>query len=209
MKTCPSLLIPFFGMALCKNTDLNITIDYSPRNETFMKDYSIDVQKMTENFSIDTECQFSCAFGFYLIGSSKRHCLPLSKWDGLAASCKRRSNIPSLYYPKILLNSEILCPPLPKIPFGSYNYEECHEAKSPYGTNCTLTCQDGFDIKGPSVKSCAGTRNGAWSQKAKIARCVDIEPPVIVCPKNYTIELKEKSFVLLSTFEPLQSVEGE
>lgn len=104
---------------------------------------------------------------------------------------------------------EILCHPLPSIPFGSYNYEECEESKSPYGTNCTLTCQEGFEIKGPSSKTCGGTRNGAWSQKSKVPRCVDIEPPKLVCPKNYTIELKDKSFVLLSSFEPLQSVEGE
>lgn len=91
VKTCPALAIPYFSMALCKNSDLNITIDYSPRNETFMKDYSPDVQKFTENFSIDTECEFSCGFGFYLIGSSKRHCLPIGRWDGLQASCKRES----------------------------------------------------------------------------------------------------------------------
>ena len=89
VKTCSAIVIPFYGMALCKNYDLNFTIDYSPRNETFMKNYSVDVQKFTENFAIDTECEFSCALGFYLVGSSKRHCLPLSKWDGLQASCKR------------------------------------------------------------------------------------------------------------------------
>lgn len=89
VKTCPALVIPFFGMALCKNADLNMTIDYSPRNETFIKNYSTDVQMFTENFSIDTECEFSCAYGFFLIGSAKRHCLPLSKWDGLQTTCKR------------------------------------------------------------------------------------------------------------------------
>lgn len=89
MKTCPSLLIPFFGMALCKNADLNLTIDYSPRNESFIRDYNPDVQVQMENFPIDTECEFSCAYGYHLVGSPKRHCLPLSKWDGLQASCKR------------------------------------------------------------------------------------------------------------------------
>jgi Sushi repeat (SCR repeat) len=80
-------------MAFCKNSDLNMTIDYSPRNESFIKNYNSETQKMTENFSIDTECSFSCAYGFYLIGSAKRHCLPVSKWDGLQASCKRKNLI--------------------------------------------------------------------------------------------------------------------
>lgn len=77
-------------MALCKNADLNMTIDYSPRNESFIKNYNADTPKVTENFSIDTECEFSCAYGFYLVGSSKRHCLPVAKWDGLNSSCKRK-----------------------------------------------------------------------------------------------------------------------
>lgn len=67
-----------------------MTIDYSPRNASFILNYNAEVQKLTENFSIDSECEFSCAYGFYLVGSSKRHCLPLSKWDGLQANCKRK-----------------------------------------------------------------------------------------------------------------------
>lgn len=90
VKTCPALSIPSFGMVVCKNPDLNITIDYSPRNESFIRDYDPDISYQTENFPTDTECEFSCAYGFHLVGSSKRHCLPLSKWDGLSASCKRK-----------------------------------------------------------------------------------------------------------------------
>ncbi|CRL07619.1 CLUMA_CG020584, isoform A [Clunio marinus] len=191
LKTCPALVIPPFGMAMCTNADLNMTIDYSPRNETFIKDYSVDVQKLTENFSIDTECEFSCAFGFFLVGSSKRHCLPLSKWDGLQTSCK-----------------QILCQPLPKIPFGSYNSQDCSDHKSSFSTNCTITCENGFEIKGPSFKVCGGTRNGVWTQKHKIPRCIDVTPPTLICPQNYSIELSQnKSYVLLAKFEPLQKVE--
>lgn len=65
-------------------------------------------------------------------------------------------------------------------------------------------------MKGPTVKTCGGTRNGAWTQKNKIPRCVDVTPPNIVCPKNYSIELSgNKSFVLLSQFKELELVEGE
>lgn len=90
VKTCPALNIPFFGTSFCRNTDLNLTIDYSPRNLTFMENYSIEVQKFTEKFAIDTECVFSCALGYHLTGSKKRHCLPVAKWDGLQTSCKRK-----------------------------------------------------------------------------------------------------------------------
>lgn len=111
---------------------------------------------------------------------------------------------------KFVFVPEILCQTLPKIPFGTYDSEDCTEQKSSYGTNCTLTCDEGFEIKGPEVKACAGARNGVWSQKNKIPRCVDVTPPNIVCPQNYSIELSgNKTFVLLASFEPLQLVEGE
>lgn len=90
VKTCPSLTIALFGMAVCRNADLNMIIDYSPRNGSFIENYNPEVHKTTENFSIDTECEFSCAYGFSLVGSAKRHCLPVAKWDGLQASCKRK-----------------------------------------------------------------------------------------------------------------------
>lgn len=105
---------------------------------------------------------------------------------------------------------EILCQPLPTIPFGSYDSEECTDQKSTYGTNCTLSCSEGFELKGPSSKACGGTRNGAWSNKNKIPRCVDISPPSIVCPQNYSLELSgNKSYILLSSFNPLTLIEGK
>lgn len=101
---------------------------------------------------------------------------------------------------------------LPKIPFGSYDYEECFEQKSPVNTNCTITCDEGFELKGPAVKTCAtaNNRNGAWTQKSKIPRCVDVTPPNIVCPKDYSIELiGNKSYVLLTSFKELEVMEGK
>lgn len=91
MKTCPSLPIPFYGLAICKNTDLNSEFDYSFRNQTFADAYYDDAQRVTEPMPIDTDCTFKCGPGFYLVGSANRNCLPLSKWDGLQTACKRKS----------------------------------------------------------------------------------------------------------------------
>lgn len=93
MKTCPALEVPYYGQAICKNTDLNLYFDYSPKNLTFMANYSRSVKKYSEPMPIDTECTFKCGQGFYIVGSRKRNCLPLKegKWDGLQTSCKRKS----------------------------------------------------------------------------------------------------------------------
>lgn len=89
MKTCPSLAIPFYGMAVCKNPDLKLQFDYTPRNESFMEYYDRDEFRVTEPMPFDTDCSFKCGPGFYMVGSTKRNCLPLSKWDGLQTACKR------------------------------------------------------------------------------------------------------------------------
>lgn len=121
---------------------------------------------------IDTDCNFKCGHGFALIGSSSRVCLPLSEWDGLQTVCK-----------------QILCPALPKIPFGIYEPEDCEGSKSSLGTNCSISCMEGFALKGPSMKICSGKRIGVWSNKNKHPKCIDFQPPKIICPEDYSIEM--------------------
>ncbi|XP_058442915.1 sushi, von Willebrand factor type A, EGF and pentraxin domain-containing protein 1-like isoform X2 [Malaya genurostris] len=175
LKTCPPLKIPYYGLAVCKNPDLNLYFDYSPRNKSFIANYSASVERLTEPMPIDTDCTIKCGHGFYLVGSSNRNCLPLSKWDGLHTSCK-----------------QILCPTLPKIPFGEYDPTDCADQKSAHGSNCTLICNFGFELKGgPSTKSCGGKRNGVWTQKTKTPRCVDVTPPHLMCPNNYTLPMHD------------------
>lgn len=89
VKTCPPLKIPYYGLIVCKNPDLNLFFDYSPRNKSFLLNYSASLERSTEPMPIDTDCSFKCGHGFYLAGSNSRNCLPLSKWDGLQTSCKR------------------------------------------------------------------------------------------------------------------------
>lgn len=90
MKTCPKLPVPYYGMATCKNSDLNLFFDYTTRNQTFMQFYNDDEARVTELMPIDTDCKFKCGPGYYMIGSAIRNCLPLSKWDGLQTTCKRK-----------------------------------------------------------------------------------------------------------------------
>ena len=43
----------------------------------------------SNNYAVDTVCEFGCNYGYKLIGSKKRMCLPISLWAGLPAYCKR------------------------------------------------------------------------------------------------------------------------
>lgn len=44
------------------------------------------------NYTIDTECRFSCFPGFSLVGSKLRTCLPVARWNGLQTTCKGESS---------------------------------------------------------------------------------------------------------------------
>uniref|UniRef100_A0A182FJJ0 Sushi, von Willebrand factor type A, EGF and pentraxin domain-containing protein 1 n=1 Tax=Anopheles albimanus TaxID=7167 RepID=A0A182FJJ0_ANOAL len=174
VKMCPPLSIPYYGMAVCSNPDLDLYYDYTPRNKTFMRNYSSAIERYTERMPIDTECSFKCGPGYYLQGSHNRNCLPLSKWDGLHTTCK-----------------QIVCPALPAVPYGTYEPTDCATSKSAFGTNCTLVCDFGFEMKGgPSTKQCGGRRTGVWS-KSKTPRCVDIAPPFLECPGPYEVLLED------------------
>lgn len=93
VKLCPSLSVPYYGLIVCRNRDLDLFFDYSPRNTTFMKTYEDETKRYTQPMPIDTECTYKCGPGYYLVGSRVRNCLPLSKWDGLHTTCKRMFKI--------------------------------------------------------------------------------------------------------------------
>lgn len=188
VKTCPSLPIPYYGLAICKNHDLGLFYDYSPRNTTFIAHFNDDDLRITEPLPIDTDCNFKCGPGYFLVGSSSRSCLPLSKWDGLQSACK-----------------PILCTALPRVPFGMYDPTDCDEGKSAHGTNCTISCDEGFELKGPAFKLCNGKRNGVWSNKNKNVKCIDVAAPNITCPDNYTVTLEanENYAIIRELQEPI------
>lgn len=157
-------------MAICKNADLDLFFDYSPRNYSFLLHFEDEQLRVTENMPIDTDCNFKCGHGFALVGSSSRVCLPLSQWDGLQTTCK-----------------QILCPALPAIPFVIYDPADCEGQKSSLGTNCSISCMNGFRLKGPSLKTCNGKRNGVWTNKNRHPKCIDIQSPKITCPEHYNV----------------------
>ncbi|XP_031635123.1 sushi, von Willebrand factor type A, EGF and pentraxin domain-containing protein 1-like isoform X2 [Contarinia nasturtii] len=175
LKTCPKLPVPFYGMATCKNNDLNLFFDYTPRNETFMEYYNDEELRTTELMPIDTDCKFKCGPGFYMIGSATRNCLPLSKWDGLMTTCK-----------------QIMCSGLPEVSFGYYDPTDCTNQKVVHGSNCTLICDPGFEPKGGlKIKTCGGKKSGVWSNRSKLPKCVDVTPPSLMCPQNFSVPMIE------------------
>lgn len=66
----------------------------------------------------------------------------------------------------------VKCEPLPRIANGNTIPEICiGPAKVPFATNCTIICDKGFVLEGPSSRSCSG-RTGIWSQRHIVNQCV-------------------------------------
>lgn len=73
---------------------------------------------------------------------------------------------------KLFFGTEIVCSGLPEVAFGEYDPTDCTNQKVVHGSNCTLMCAPGFEVKGPTVKSCGGKKLGIWSNRSKLPKCV-------------------------------------
>lgn len=70
------------------------------------------------------------------------------------------------------IGTEIICSGLPEVAFGQYDPTDCTNQNVVHGSNCTLVCEPGFEVKGPAVKQCGGKKSGIWSNRSKLPKCV-------------------------------------
>lgn len=135
-----------------------------------------------------------CNFGFRLLGSRRRLCLPISLWGGLPAYCKRKLSLSPLapQHPLNHLLTAIKCPRLRKPNYGEIYPRHCSTKKSAFGDQCAFACKTGFRLEGPSLRQCGG--RGSWSGGRYMSRCVDHQPPSITCPANVTAENDKNTF---------------
>ena len=84
---------------------------------------------------------------------------------------------------------------------GTLSPAKCLLAKMRYGDECNVTCAAGFELRGPAVRKCSG--QGTWSDEDAKTRCVDVTPPVIICPADVMVEAEEgESFASVSWDPP-------
>ncbi|XP_034255699.1 sushi, von Willebrand factor type A, EGF and pentraxin domain-containing protein 1-like isoform X2 [Thrips palmi] len=157
VKMCPNPEMP-------QNGDLKCSLPPSMSND-FLDPAGDDSKSLL--YAVDTECQFTCRPGHLLVGSRRRICLPLARWDGLRTVCK-----------------PITCRPLPKVFNGLVTPLSCTaSSKLPFGQRCNISCEKGYKLVGPISRKCGG-KGGQWSLKSSASKCLDEEPPAILCPAN-------------------------
>jgi len=102
-KHCPSLKAVAHAEVVCSHEDEGYQkmTSYGERGQVLkeiVKRKPVHKNVILENettneFTVDTECRFGCPVGFTMIGSKLRTCLPLTRWDGLQTTCKRKASV--------------------------------------------------------------------------------------------------------------------
>ncbi|CAH1269015.1 NOTCH2 [Branchiostoma lanceolatum] len=117
----------------------------------------------------ETVCYFSCATGYSRkTGPKSRQCMDDATWSGSELQCEVTT-----------------CPGLPELVHGAVTPTSC-SSPSEYGTVCSFSCKSGFEIVGPTVKTCLQT--GIWSNQAISTICQDLEVPQFNgCPSDQVL----------------------
>ncbi|XP_068689881.1 uncharacterized protein [Montipora foliosa] len=116
-----------------------------------------------------TVCSFSCILGYEVVGGSlHRTCQENREWSGAQLQCRR------VTCPAMTVKSEglMVSPPACANSSGSLGYAaECH-----------FTCRSGYQLLGPTLKTCAQTKK--WFP-IENPSCRDVSEPIFSnCPSN-------------------------
>ncbi|XP_024135196.1 P-selectin isoform X1 [Oryzias melastigma] len=113
-----------------------------------------------EPSSFGSRCDFTCQEGHDLLGGSSISCLASGEWSSPAPRCAavRCRNLSAP------LHGSIHC----RDPVGEHSY----------GSECSLMCEDGFELVGTNLTKCSA--RGNWSHELPVCRvtlCQTVTPP--------------------------------
>ncbi|XP_021365829.1 sushi, von Willebrand factor type A, EGF and pentraxin domain-containing protein 1-like [Mizuhopecten yessoensis] len=119
----------------------------------------------------------TCDRGWRAFGDTLRTCNHHGTWSGTRTWCV-----------------ESKCPPLPPISQGQITPESCSQGRQMPGQVCSYMCNHGYQIHGPAAQTC--DLFGHWTLALNTS-CVDVEPPVIICPDDIRVPITEGNFTFV------------
>ncbi|KAI1891469.1 hypothetical protein AGOR_G00144140 [Albula goreensis] len=118
----------------------------------------MDCEHPLGNFSYTSSCTFSCEKGHKLTASTKLTCGSAGQWNDSQPCCEA-----------------VHCPSLRAPQDGNMACSADSPAEFPYGSTCTFTCADGFQLQGVSSVTC--TESAEWSQDTPYCEAITCESP--------------------------------
>ncbi|XP_016399151.1 E-selectin-like [Sinocyclocheilus rhinocerous] len=134
-------------------------IKCKPEDVTSPDHASVHCSHPHENYSYDSQCEYSCEEGYKLKGSSTTRCTSTTEWSSKPPTCEL-----------------IHCPALD----SHVNGELSCTSSFKYGSKCSFSCAEGFHLQGASEISC--TKAARWSQEPP--RCEAVLCPQLSEPIN-------------------------
>ncbi|XP_034533694.1 P-selectin [Notolabrus celidotus] len=113
-------------------------------------------------FSFGSQCQSTCEEGFLLNGTADTECMSLGRWTAELPNCTAKR-----------------CPTLSSPSHGSMFCSGPH-GDLHFGSRCTSTCEEGFDLDGTADTDC--TSLGRWS--TDIPKCLAKKCPTLSSPSH-------------------------
>ncbi|XP_066291051.1 sushi, von Willebrand factor type A, EGF and pentraxin domain-containing protein 1-like [Branchiostoma lanceolatum] len=115
--------------------------------------------------------EYQCHEGFSLVGSSVRECQADGRWSGEQTRCEANT-----------------CTPLQLPDHGEFRPSACAEGDVLFNTQCSLTCEWAFELRGAEDSSTLCRADGTWSLDMTDATCEEIPPPGFgsTCPADMT-----------------------
>uniref|UniRef100_A0A671Q9G8 Selectin E n=1 Tax=Sinocyclocheilus anshuiensis TaxID=1608454 RepID=A0A671Q9G8_9TELE len=119
-----------------------------------------------ENYSYDSQCEYSCEEGYELKGSSTTRCTSTTEWSSKPPTCERDPS--EFYHTKHFFNSvAVLCPQLSEPINGHMN---CSSEEPTFGTFCIFSCYEGHQLEDHSNEIVMCNFNGSWSGEVAVCQ---------------------------------------
>ncbi|CAH1269965.1 NOTCH2 [Branchiostoma lanceolatum] len=119
-------------------------------------------------YTYNSTLEIMCDAGRTPLFDTVRTCLKNGLWSGARATTYCKS---------------VECPNLEVPAYASVSPPECGYRKHPHGTQCNVTCSEGFELRGGAVVQTCGTGD-RWSHHGSTLTCRDVQPPTLECPPD-------------------------
>ncbi|XP_078691727.1 uncharacterized protein LOC144922043 [Branchiostoma floridae x Branchiostoma belcheri] len=115
---------------------------------------------------------YNCHEGYSIVGSSVRECQADGRWSGEQTRCEVKT-----------------CPPLRLPDHGEFQPPACTEGAVFFNTQCSLTCDWAFELRGAEGSSTLCRSDGEWSLDMANVTCEEVPPPGFgsTCPADMTL----------------------
>ncbi|XP_066290421.1 sushi, von Willebrand factor type A, EGF and pentraxin domain-containing protein 1-like [Branchiostoma lanceolatum] len=120
------------------------------------------------DYTYGTVATITCEEGYRTYGSTERTCTEDGAWNGTRTQCQPTE-----------------CPSLVPPAYGQITPANCSSKKPEYQTVCTYSCDAGFQLVGPSNRTCQS--NDLWTNSGVASTCNDVQLPSMVCPNDTTL----------------------